>query len=142
VAPGHYDGLVRAGTHTITASKDGFAPTSRTESLDYDKKTTLDLKLLHGERSDRIPTAAIRSGAQWRSPRWARRCCGGRGVLGAADRNISAYDNSAVNVCTRGTVPGMPGCATSDPNYTGLDNLRKRGETYQRLATIAYVSGA
>jgi hypothetical protein len=138
VAPGRYEGLVRAGTHTITASKDGFAPTSRVETLSYDRKTTLDLKLYTA--SDLIeyrrrypiwrPVAITALGAALLAT----------GVVFSvqASNNVSAYDKSAANVCTQMTAPG---CGRDNPSYAKLDDLRRHGESYQRVAAIAYVSG-
>lgn len=139
-APGRYQGLVRAGTHTITASKTGFTTTSRTENLAYDRRTSLNLKLYAAgdliEYRRRYPI--------WRPAAVA--AFGGvvlaAGVLFAVQsgRNFDAYDTSSLEVCRVGTM-GVPGCAPGDSNYAALTKLKDRGDTYQRLATISFVAG-
>jgi hypothetical protein len=140
-APGRYQGLVRAGTHTITASKAGFTTTSRTENLAYDKRTSLDLKLY---------TAGDLIEYRRRYPVWrpaAVAALGGAllvtGVIFTVQsrNNFDAYDKSSLNLCRGGTVPGVPGCAPNDSNYAALKDLRDRGESYQRLATVSYIAG-
>ena len=139
-APGRYQGLVRAGTHTITASKTGFTTTSRTENLAYDKRTSVNLKLY---------TAGDLIEYRRRYPIWRPASVAAfGGVLLAAGviftvqsgRNFDAYDASSLNVCRVGT-GGVPGCAPGDSNYAALTKLKDRGETYQRLATISFVAG-
>jgi len=139
-APGHHQGLVRAGTHTITASKAGFTTTSRTEYLAYDKRTTVNLKLY---------TAGDLIEYRRRYPIWrpaAVAALGGAllvtGVVFSVQsrNNFDAYDNSALNVCRVGTA-GVPGCAPDDPNYPALKRLKDRGDSYQRLATVSYIAG-
>ena len=140
-APGHHQGLLRAGTHTITASKAGFTTTSRTEYLAYDKRTTVNLKLY---------TAGDLIEYRRRYPIWqpvAVAALGGAllvtGVVFSVQsgNNFDAYDKSAFNVCSMGTVAGVPGCAPSDPSYPALKRLKDRGESYQRLATVSYIAG-
>jgi hypothetical protein len=140
-APGRYQGLVRAGTHTITASKPGFTTTSRTENLAYDQRTSLNLKLYtSGELIEYRRHYPI-----WRPAAVA--ALGGAliatGVILTvqARNNFNAYDNSVGNLCAAGSVPGVPGCSPSDPNYTALEDLNNKGKSYQRLATISFVAG-
>jgi hypothetical protein len=137
-APGHHQGLLRAGTHTITASKAGFNTTSRTEYLAYDKRTTVNLKLY---------TAGDLIEYRRRYPIWqpaAVAALGGAllvtGVLFTvqARNNFDAFDKSASNVCANSAVAG---CAKTDPNYPALDHLRQRGDSYQKLATASYIAG-
>ena len=138
-APGRYQGLVRAGTHTITASKAGFTTTSRTENLAYDKRTSLDLKLYTSgdliEYRRRYPV--------WRPAAVA--AFGGvlllTGVVFTvqARKNFDAFDASSSNVCA--PPGGIAGCAKTDPNFPALDRLRQRGNTYQKLATASYIAG-
>ena len=75
-APGHYQGLVRAGTHTVTASKQGFTTTSVTEDLTFDKRTVMNLRLY---------TSADLIGYRRRYPIW-------RPVAVAAFRRRAAGD--------------------------------------------------
>jgi hypothetical protein len=134
-APGHYQGLVRAGTHTVTASKQGFNTTSLTEDLAFDKPTVMNLRLY---------TSADLIGYRRRYPIWRPIAVAGfGGVLLAtgviftlqAQKNINAFDNSATTVCP------ASGCATGDPNYAGLNDFRNRANTYKTLAAISYVAG-
>jgi tetratricopeptide (TPR) repeat protein len=134
-APGHYQGLVRAGTHTVTASKQGFTTTSLTEDLAFDKPTVMNLRLY---------TSADLIGYRRRYPIWRPIAVAGFGgvllATGAiftlqAQKNINAFDNSATMVCP------ASGCAISDPSYAGLSDLRNRASTYKTLAAISYIAG-
>jgi len=134
-APGHYQGLVRAGTHTVTASKAGFTTTSETEELTFDKKTEINLRLY---------TAGDLIGYRRRYPIWRPIAVAAFGgvllATGAimslqASKNVTAFDNSATAVC-----PAM-GCVPGSADYVALDQIRKRANTYQTLATISYVAG-
>jgi hypothetical protein len=134
-APGHYQGLVRAGTHTVTASKQGFTTTSVTEDLAFDKPTVMNLRLY---------TSADLIGYRRRYPIWRPIAVAGFGgvllATGAiftlqAQKNINAFDNSATMVCP------ASGCSTTDPNYAGLNDLRNRASTYKTLAAISYIAG-
>ena len=140
-APGRYQGLVRAGTHTITASKPGFTTTSRTEALTYDRRTALHLKLYtSGELID----------YRRRYPVWrpiavtifgAALLATGVVMSLEASSHYSAYDTSVGRVCVSGTMDGLPGCPTGDSKYPALDSMRKTANTFQNLATISYVAG-
>ncbi len=134
-APGSYQGLVRAGTHTVTASKEGFDTTSRTEEMTYDKRTILNMRLY---------TSGDLIGYKRRYPVWRPIAVAAFGgvllATGAiftlqAKKNFDSFDTSATQVCPAG------GCATGDPSYAGLNNLRNTGNTYKTLATISYVAG-
>ncbi len=134
-APGHYQGLVRAGTHTVTASKPGFTSTSVTEDLAFDKPTVMNLRLY---------TSADLIGYRRRYPIWRPVAVAAFGgvllATGAiftlqAQKNINAFDNSATMVCP------ASGCATTDPSYAGLNDLRNRASTYKTLAAISYIAG-
>jgi tetratricopeptide (TPR) repeat protein len=134
-APGHYQGLVRAGTHTVTASKQGFTTTSVTEDLTYEKRTAMNLRLY---------TSADLIGYRRRYPIWRPIAVAGFGgvllATGAiftlqAQKNVNAFDNSATSVCPAG------GCGPSDPNYAGLHDLQNRANTYKTLAAISYIAG-
>ena len=134
-APGRYQALVRAGTHTVTASKQGFTTTSVTEDLSYDKRTAMNLKLY---------TSGDLIGYRRRYPIWRPLAVAGFGgvllVTGAimtlqAQKNFNAFDTSATQVCP------APGCGPSDPNFGALSDLHKRGNTYETLATISYIAG-
>jgi hypothetical protein len=140
-APGRYQNLVRAGTHTITASKRGFTTTSRTEILGYEKRTTLNLKLYTSgeliEYHRRYPlwrpvAIAVLGGALLAT---------GVVLTLEARHTYDTYDQSVNSVCRVGSVAGQPGCGPSDPNFAALQRIKDRGNTYQRLATISYASG-
>lgn len=134
-SPGHYQGLVRAGTHTVTASKAGFTTTSMTEELTSEKRTEMNLKLY---------TAGDLIGYRRRYPIWRPIAVAAFGgvllATGAimslqAQKNVNAYDNSATAICP------ASGCAPGDANYAALDQLRKRANTYNTLAGISYIAG-
>ena len=139
-APGRYQNLVRAGIHTITASKPGFTTTSRTENLTYDKRTTMTLKLY---------TAGELIEYHRRYPIWrpvAVTILGGAllatGVIMTleARHSFDTFDASVSNVC-RGNGAGQIGCSPSDPSFAALQDMKQQGETFRRLATISYVAG-
>ncbi len=98
-APGRYQGLVRAGVHTVTASKPGFTTTSLTEDLTSDKPTTLQLKLY---------TSGELIGYRRRYPIWRPLAVAGFGgallVTGVvmslqAQKYYNAFDDSARARC-------------------------------------------
>jgi hypothetical protein len=129
-APGRYQELVRSGTHTITAAKAGYATTVRTETLTYDNRTTLTLKLY---------TSGELIAYRRRWPLWRPVTVT---VLGAAivatgvvmtleARNrFQSYDNQVRSLCSIG------GCADGGPV-----SLKNQGNTFERLATISYAAG-
>ncbi len=134
-SPGHYQGLVRAGTHTVTASKAGFTTTSMTEELTSEKRTEMNLKLY---------TAGDLIGYRRRYPIWRPIAVAAFGgvllATGAimslqSQKNINAFDNSATAVCP------ASGCVPGSADYAALDQIHKRANTYKTLATISYVAG-
>ena len=134
-APGHYQGLVRAGTHTVTASKQGFNTTSVTEDLTFEKRTVMNLRLY---------TSADLIGYRRRYPIWRPVAIAAFGgvllATGAiftlqAQKNVNAFDNSATTVCP------ASGCSTSDPSYAALNDFHNRANTYKTLAAISYIAG-
>ncbi len=134
-APGRYQALVRAGTHTVTASKEGFTTTSRTEDMTYDKRTAINLRLY---------TSGDLIGYRRLYPIWRPVAIAAFGgvllATGAiftlqAQKNFNAFDSSAMQVCPVG------GCGTTDTSYPALNDLRNRGNTYKTLATISYIAG-
>jgi tetratricopeptide (TPR) repeat protein len=134
-SPGHYQGLVRAGTHTVTASKVGFNTTSVTEELTSEKRTEMNLKLY---------TAGDLIGYRRRYPIWRPIAIAAFGgvllATGAimsvqASKNINAFDNSATAICP------ASGCVPGSADYAALDQIHKRANTYQTLATISYIAG-
>jgi tetratricopeptide (TPR) repeat protein len=141
-APGRYQGLVRAGVHTVTASKPGFTTTSLTEDLTSDKSTTLQLKLY---------TSGELIGYRRRYPIWRPLAVAGFGgallVTGVvmslqAQKYYNAFDDSAGARCVNPlSDPGKPGCGTSNPDYPALSDLKRRGNIYQTLATTSFVAG-
>ncbi len=48
-APGHYEGLVRVGQHTVVATKTGFVTTQKEPMLPPGQKTVIDLKMYTAE---------------------------------------------------------------------------------------------
>jgi tetratricopeptide (TPR) repeat protein len=141
-APGRYQGLVRAGTHTVTASKPGFTTTSLTEDLTSDKRTALQLKLY---------TSGELIGYRRRYPLWRPVAVAGFGgallLAGVAmslqaQKYFNAYDDSVGARCLNPpTDPGRPGCGTSNPDYPALSDLKRRGNLYRTLATTSLVAG-
>jgi len=130
-APGRYQSLVRAGVHTVMASKDGYTPTVRTETLVSGRPTTLQLKLYtSGELID----------YRRRWPLWrpvAVTVLGGLLLATGAVMTFEArdrfksYDDQVRAQCAMG------GCPAASP----FADLKDQGNTFQRAAVIAYSVG-
>jgi hypothetical protein len=128
IAPGRHEELVRAGSHTIVASKEGFVPTERTESLPAGKTTAFNLKLYTNEELTRYrrkwpvwkPWMAVVAGV----------VVGGAGgaLYLQARKDFTAFDDE-IDECN-GCVPSAEVAA-----------LRSRGQLLQTLAFVGYSVG-
>jgi hypothetical protein len=128
VAPGKYEGLVRPGSHTVTVSKGGQAPTTLTRRLPQGEKTQISVKLY----TDEDLTRYRRHWSAWKP--WA--------VVGAGA--AVALAGGALHMQARGSyqdfddrVAQCGGCIPT-PEVT---NMRTRGDNLQQLAFGAYAVG-
>ncbi len=134
VGPGHYEGLVRAGLHTIIATHEGYLTNEQSEALAGSSSRVFDLKLLtpddlteYRRRWDSfVPWTFVAAGVVVAG--------GGVGLHLAAKNAFRVYDSEiagcSVGSTTNGCVPGLDVAAT-----------RSRGDTYQALAITAYAVG-
>ena len=135
-APGRYQKRVRAGAHTVTASKPGFTTTARTETFTSGPTTVVDLKLY---------TAGDLIEYRRRWPMWRpiSVVAAGTVILAAglvftleARSRFSSYDAGASSTnCING------GCLPSSAEGMNLTNLKQQGDRFNTLATISYAVG-
>lgn len=127
-APGRYEGLVRAGPHTIIASKEGHLTNSQSKALPAGEKTSIELKLFTADDL----TQYRRKWSAWKP--WAvvgtgvALAAGGALLHMQARSSYEAFD-LGVNACG-GCVPD-----------TGLADQRTQGDTLQTLAFGGYAVG-
>ena len=130
-SPGSYQGLVRPGPHTVTATKEGYPTTEKTKVMLPGEPTTIQLRLY-----------AAGELIEYRRP-WALWKPIGLTVVGAvvlssgvaltvaARDRFDAYDQAIRAQCLNG------GCVP-DPSMT---RLKDRGNTLQRWSILSYTSG-
>jgi hypothetical protein len=130
-APGHYEGFVRPGDHSIRAFKLGFEPTEFQRTLMPGKVTKLDLKIYTEEQ-------LVEKHTRW--PFWVPVAVTGAGAallgtgaifLWQSNNKLKQFDQQIAVQCSNGCVP--------DP---ALADLRSTGKTYKTVATITLAAGA
>ncbi len=133
VGPGRWDGMVRAGPHQIVATREGYVPVERAETLVGGEVKQLTLTLYRTEDLTEYRR-------RWPAPiPWGVLIGGGVVVAGSialhaqAKGAFDAYDNG-IKGCAQ---PETLGCVPR----TDLTNLRAQGQTLQTLAFIGYVVG-
>jgi hypothetical protein len=118
--PGRFEGLVRAGPHTIAATRDGYLPTNLNSALAPGEKAALALKMFTAEDL----TEYRRPWAVWKP--WA--------VLGGlhwrARENFQAFDRE-IDACG--------GCTLEQTEQGGP--LLERGKLMQNVAMGSYAVG-
>jgi PEGA domain len=131
LAPGHYQGLVRPGPHTVTAVKDGYPTTERTKILLPGEPTTISLRLYTAGE-------LIEYRRKW--PIWRPAAVTALGAALAitgvvftleARSKFDSYDTQVNTNCAAG------GCVPD----SSLNNLKSSGDTFQTLSIISYVAG-
>jgi tetratricopeptide (TPR) repeat protein len=135
VAPGHYEGLVRVGQHTVVAERRGFVTVQKTPTLPAGETTKIDLRMFTAEQLTRykrrwplyMPVAVLAAGVV---------VAGVGGILQwQASESFKAYDRS-ITTCSLGSATG--GCT---PNGA-LAGKRSAGEAMQGTALAFYGVGA
>lgn len=127
-APGRFEGLVRAGPHTIVASKEGYITNNQSRALPAGEATKIELKLFTNDDL----TQYRRKWSAWKP--WVVVGAGvalaaGGGFLHMQSRdNYNAFD-LGINACG-GCVPD-----------SGLADKRVQGDTMQKLAFTGYAVG-
>ncbi|OJT17245.1 hypothetical protein BO221_46860 [Archangium sp. Cb G35] len=123
--PGKHQGLVRPGTHSIVAVKEGYMTSDKSRPLMPGEKVTISLRPY-------VPVYKTR----W--PAWMPWAMMGSGVAIAAgggllhqqtSKNYGVFDS------------GIRWCGGCDPNTNGLAVARARGDQLQRAAFGAYALG-
>jgi tetratricopeptide (TPR) repeat protein len=135
IAPGHYEGLVRVGQHTVVAERRGFVTVQKTPTLPAGEKTKIDLRMFTAEQLTRykrrwplyMPVAVLAAGIV---------AAGVGGILQwQASESFKAYD--------RGIASCSLGSATSGCTPNGaLAGKRSAGEAMQGTAFAFYAVGA
>ncbi|HYO51798.1 PEGA domain-containing protein [Archangium sp.] len=131
VGPGRHEGLVRVGTHSIIALKEGYLPTEKSRTLMPGEQVTLDLKLY---TSDQVTQYRRR----W--PAWTPWVVMGSGLAVAAgggllhletSKSYSAFDAGITERC-------LSGCERAPDD---LAAMKARGDLMQKAAMGAYSIG-
>ena len=131
--PGKYEGLVRAGAHTIVASKEGFLTSEQSETLPGSTSKLFELKLVTAEDLTEyrrrwpsyLPWVVVGAGAVL--------AASGVGLHLSARNAFKSYDDG-VTACVK---PDTGGCVPS----VSLAGTRSRGDTMQGIALAAYGIG-
>ncbi|HEY2749323.1 MAG TPA: PEGA domain-containing protein [Polyangia bacterium] len=135
VAPGHYDGLVRVGQHTVVAERRGYVSVQKTPTLPAGEVTKIELRLYTAEQLTRykrrwsvyMPIAVLAAGVI---------VAGVGGILQwQASESFDAYDRG-IGSCSLGSATG--GCT---PN-SALADKRSAGNAEQGTAIAFYTIGA
>ena len=129
-APGRYQGFVRAGPHSIVATKEGFLPDEVSKSLPPAQLSSMDLKLFteddltqyHRKFAAWIPWVVVGAGVAIAGA--------GGGMHYGAVSNFHGYDD-AIKQC------GAVGCVPS----ADVASKRTSGNTLQTLAITSYAVG-
>jgi hypothetical protein len=130
VAPGRFEGLVRAGPHTIAATREGYLPTNIDSSLIPGEKTVLSLKMFTAADL----TEYRRPWAVWKP--WAvvgasaAVALAGGAVHWQARESYRAFDGQIEAQCAQGCRPGPE-----------ISHLRTRGDLLQQVAIGSYAVG-
>jgi hypothetical protein len=127
-APGRYEGMVRAGPHTIVATKEGYLTSDMSRALPPGEKSTIDLKLFSSEDL----TEYRRRWSAWKP--WVVVGAGVALAAGGGLLHLQARDSF------RQFDLGVEACGGCVPD-TGLADTRVRGDTMQTLAIGGYAVG-
>lgn len=133
ISPGIYKGMVRAGEHTILASKDGYVTTEQSQVMQGGQTSSYNLKLFTTEDLTEyrrrfhvaIPWVVVGAGAA---------IIGGSVALHLSARDgFTQYDkgiSACVNASTGGCTPTLQ-----------LSDARKSADTLQNYAIAGYIVG-
>lgn len=132
--PGEYEGLIRAGRHTLVARREGYVTNQSNRMLEGGKTAAIDLEL----KTIADLTETTRRWSAWKP--WAM-AVGGAVVLGAGvaataagNQKISTYDRQSARDCRQ-----EDGFCLSEP--ANLARLRKDGRTMQTTGVTAFAAG-
>lgn len=141
VGPGHYQGLVSAGEHQVTASKSGYMAASKQLNVSAGKIGRVELMLLTLDEMSE-------STRRWRS--WKPWAVVGAGTLATVTGvflhwqsagNFSDFDTRFLQLsCITQPNPHSPGCG-SDDIPAPMSQQLSRAEWQQRIAVTSYVAG-
>jgi PEGA domain-containing protein len=127
VGPGRYQGLVRPGTHSIVAVKEGYVTADKSQPLMPGQQVNLDLRPYQLEYRRRWP-----SWMPWAVMGTGVALAAGGGVLHLrSSQDYRDFDDTILESCREGC----------DPKTNGLADLKAHGDTFQRAAYGAYAVG-
>lgn len=132
--PGEYEGLVRAGRHTLVARREGYVTNQSTRVLEGGQATTIDLEL---KTMDEL-TVTSRRWSAWKP--WA--LVGSGVVVAAAGAALHSSGNSMIRTYDRRSQQECRPddfCSSEPPE---LAKLRKDGRTRQTAGVAGYAVGA
>jgi hypothetical protein len=130
-APGHYQGLVRRGEHTLTASKPGYENTQRTQTLGS-TPTVFHLKLYR-------PDDLIGYRRRWSV--WGPVSVTAGGVLLLGAGALFALQSSAKFKDFDASIASRPECNMGCIPTDYEKNLNEQGTTFRTLATASFITG-
>ncbi|WP_395834153.1 PEGA domain-containing protein [Archangium violaceum] len=127
VGPGRYQGLVRPGTHSIVAMKEGYVTADKSQPLLPGAQVNLDLRPYRLEYQRRWPVWM-----PWTVMGTGLAAAAGGGLLHLeTSKNYRRYDDIVLEQCDSGC----------NPRVNGLSDIRSRGDNLQRAAYGAYALG-
>lgn len=135
VGPGQWEGPVRAGQHTLTASKEGFLPDERALTFGGGDAQTFDLRVYREEEMMEY-TRALPAALPWAALGVGVAAAGtGLGLHLAAKNQFAVYDNRIASCAS--AAGDNAACSVSSQ----LDDKRTNANTMQNAGIAMYAVG-
>ncbi len=131
--PGEWNGLVRAGRHTLVARRDGYVTNQSVRVFDGGKTLSIALEL---KTIDEL-TVTTRRWSAWKP--WA--VVGGGAAVLAAGAALVAGGNQKVKDYDRDAARCTPSNRCTVAQVEALVQVRKDGEKLQKLGAAGYAAG-
>jgi hypothetical protein len=130
-APGYYEGWVLPGSHVFVTTQPGHSPNERIRTPAAGEKISLHISKLY---EDEELTRYRRRWSAWKP--WTVLGAGAALAAGGGLLHLRARDNYR-RFDAQATACGLAGCAPTPE----LGDLRKRGDTFQKVAVGGYAAG-